>query len=394
MLQLVQSAQLASDVSPGAWSVTLREDGFRLNVGQVETFGLFGDTLRVLLAASPDDPRLAGQPVQATSYKSIPARQCAFVGTAKEFAQARQLIEPFHASFIEAAVRTPTGKIRTGSTFARYHSEALMAYAADVVGGPPYPKNQETLPYPFTVGAKYSRSDIFPIVGLDDPRGGPWYTGYTSHGPDWFLFCGIGTSGRTGHSYSNHFDGEHLVWFAKGPARLHQPAIQDLIDPAGRVYIFYREHDRDPFVFAGVGIAVDFEDTAPVRVTWALKQPDGKELPVGTPEEIEPSEYRDGAVRSVLVNVYERDPNARRKCIEHWGLLCQVCGFDFESAYGDLGVGFIHVHHLRPLGEVREAYVLDPVADLRPVCPNCHAMLHRERPALTIEHVKAKLRRQ
>ena len=67
---------------------------------------------------------------------------------------------------------------------------------------------------------------------------------------------------------------------------------------------------------------------------------------------------------------------------------CFVCGFNFKSAYGNAGDGFIHVHHLKPLSEADEEYELDPVKDLRPVCPNCHAVIHRKIPAYTIEEMK------
>ena len=65
---------------------------------------------------------------------------------------------------------------------------------------------------------------------------------------------------------------------------------------------------------------------------------------------------------------------------------------DFEKRYGAIGKGFIHVHHLRELAEVGKSVVVDPVKDLRPVCPNCHAMLHRQRPALSIAALKRRLR--
>jgi len=86
--------------------------------------------------------------------------------------------------------------------------------------------------------------------------------------------------------------------------------------------------------------------------------------------------HPEGAVRQVLVNVYERNPVARAKCIEHFGAECAVCGINFGRAYGLIAEGFIHVHHLRPLSTIRGEYVVDPVKDLRPVCPNCHAVLH------------------
>ena len=91
--------------------------------------------------------------------------------------------------------------------------------------------------------------------------------------------------------------------------------------------------------------------------------------------------YTEGAVQSVMVNRYERDRKARTACINHWGATCFCCGMDFKSVYGDVGEEFIHVHHIRPIAEIGESYSVDPTADLRPVCPNCHAMLHRNPPA-------------
>lgn len=396
LAQLVRSAQAASLIAPSAWSVTLREDGFRLNVGQVESFGLFGDTLRVLLAASEHDPRLKGLPVRDTSYQSGPAKQCVFVGSAKDFVAAQSRIEELHLAYIEGAAKTSTGKARKGTSFARFHSPELMDYAAAVISDPHPPVVREMLPYPFQIGQSYTRRDVFKLIGVEDHVGGPWFTGYTSFGPDWFIFCGIGTGGRTGHVYENFFDGDRLVWFAKGSARLEHPTTQDLLNAAGRVYVFYREHDRDPFAFAGLGAPVEISDTSPIRVVWALQQVDGRQLPSKLAEEIDEIDaaYWEGDPRSITVNIFERDPNARRKCISHWGLTCHVCSFDFEETYGDLGTGFIHVHHLRPLSEMRRGYELNPIADLRPVCPNCHAMLHRERPAIAIEQLRSVLKRK
>ncbi|MBK7873847.1 MAG: HNH endonuclease [Saprospiraceae bacterium] len=92
--------------------------------------------------------------------------------------------------------------------------------------------------------------------------------------------------------------------------------------------------------------------------------------------------------KTVVVDRYERHPKARAKCIEYWKCTCSVCEFDFEKVFGDLGKGFIHVHHLTPLSEIGKEYEVDPIKDLRPICPNCHAMIHRENPPLTIEQLK------
>lgn len=95
-------------------------------------------------------------------------------------------------------------------------------------------------------------------------------------------------------------------------------------------------------------------------------------------EEIEnPDEIYEGAKKSIIVNRYERDPEARRRCIEVHGCQCSICGLDFVETYGKVGEGFIHVHHIVPLSAIGEEYKVDPINDLIPVCPNCHAMLHR-----------------
>lgn len=84
----------------------------------------------------------------------------------------------------------------------------------------------------------------------------------------------------------------------------------------------------------------------------------------------------EGVVCRVSVNAYERNPIARARCIEHYGPTCVVCGFNFGAVYGPLAEGFIHVHHLTPLSDIGIEYEVDPIADLRPVCPNCHAIIH------------------
>ncbi len=85
----------------------------------------------------------------------------------------------------------------------------------------------------------------------------------------------------------------------------------------------------------------------------------------------------EGSKKSVVVNRYERSPDGRRRCIEKHGCACAACGLDFSERYGPIGEDFIHVHHTVPLASIGESYGLDPETELVPVCPNCHAMLHR-----------------
>lgn len=137
------------------------------------------------------------------------------------------------------------------------------------------------------------------------------------------------------------------------------------------------------------GASVSVADGAPVEVRWSF--PDDSSFPEEWPAL---AGVIEGAKRQVTVNAYERDPTAKPRCVKRWGTKCVVCGFDFVEVYGELGEGFIHVHHLTLIHTIGEAYKLDPEADLRPVCPNCHAMLHRRKEVLSIAELQAMLRRR
>ena len=87
--------------------------------------------------------------------------------------------------------------------------------------------------------------------------------------------------------------------------------------------------------------------------------------------------------------VYERNPKLRAQAIALHGTTCKGCTFNFERAYGELGKGFIHIHHIKPLGIMAQEHKVNPETDLVPLCANCHAMVHREKSrTLTVEELK------
>ena len=73
------------------------------------------------------------------------------------------------------------------------------------------------------------------------------------------------------------------------------------------------------------------------------------------------------------------------------GLSCEVCGFDFSAIYGPLGEGFCEVHHLSPLSASDES-VTTTLADLAVLCSNCHRIIHRSNPMLTVAELSAVVR--
>lgn len=99
--------------------------------------------------------------------------------------------------------------------------------------------------------------------------------------------------------------------------------------------------------------------------------------------------YMEDSRKQILPSRYERNPKARARCIAAQGTACKVCGFDFGIAFGEAFAGKIEVHHIKPISEIGEEYVVDPLRDLVPVCPNCHRMLHnKEGGVYTIEELK------
>jgi len=114
-------------------------------------------------------------------------------------------------------------------------------------------------------------------------------------------------------------------------------------------------------------------------------------LPEELPQDSEQEKHIEGAAVTVTVNRYERDRMARAKCIAHYGCICNACGIKLSDIYGSTAAGFIHVHHVTPISSVKAEYELNPILDLRPLCPNCHAVAHLRRDPYSIQELKAML---
>jgi 5-methylcytosine-specific restriction enzyme A len=108
-----------------------------------------------------------------------------------------------------------------------------------------------------------------------------------------------------------------------------------------------------------------------------------------------PEEDEAGAVEGRILfrqhRVRERDPGLVRKKKQQssakvGGLGCEVCGLDFGERYGVLGEGFIECHHMVPLADAPERKTRTD--DLALVCSNCHRMLHRSRPMLSVADLR------
>jgi hypothetical protein len=132
----------------------------------------------------------------------------------------------------------------------------------------------------------------------------------------------------------------------------------NLILVDGMLHVTHREGEVDVNKYYGASLLVE-------------------EMDVPITEEVKENEiFREGAVRTILVNAYERNRGARERCIAHYGRRCTICRMSFAEFYGSEAADIIHVHHLIELNSIGAEYEVDPIKDLRPVCPNCHAVIH------------------
>jgi len=102
----------------------------------------------------------------------------------------------------------------------------------------------------------------------------------------------------------------------------------------------------------------------------------------------QPVIYSEGTPFQVELTRFERNIEARQKCIDYYGLSCIVCEFNFEEKYGETARDFIHVHHLKKISSIKKEYLVDPIKDLVPVCPNCHSIIHKKKVPYTINEMK------
>lgn len=242
------------------------------------------------------------------------------------------------------------------------------------------------------VGQVYTREELREAFAIQDATLNTGIFQPRDSDSIWLFVTENKTPDRT--QYRDRLDGDMLEWDSQASGRKDHLIIQhrqlDL-----EILVFYRtekyQYPRAGFRYEGPFHYRSHSGQKPAH--FVLVRDAG--VAAIYPDEVPQSARMvEGAVRMVQVNAYERNPAARKACILHHGARCVVCGFDFGRAYGPMGAGFIHVHHLRQLSDIKDRYEVDPVRDLRPVCPNCHAMLHSDSPPMDVEELKRMVQRR
>ena len=164
---------------------------------------------------------------------------------------------------------------------------------------------------------------------------------------------------------------------------------EDLLSEAQTIYVISHCKAVKPFPMTNL---IKVSDGKPLnknfKYNYALVLDETTDIELMPDELLFSNQYSEGAVKKILVNYFERNPKARQECLDHYGLTCKVCGFNSEEVFGPMGRGFIHVHHLKPLSKIKKGYIVDPIKDLIPICPNCHSMIHKYNPPYKVEKLK------
>jgi predicted HNH restriction endonuclease len=153
----------------------------------------------------------------------------------------------------------------------------------------------------------------------------------------------------------------------------NDPKIKDRIEFTGKIDL-----NMQHFIGKDVSIYYSRGEANPIKYMELEQLQNLIKENIIYPDDIEDNNLYEGSKKQIIVNAYERNSKARQECINKYGYICSICKFDFEKKYGEIGKSFIHVHHITPLSEINEKYKIDPIKDLIPVCPNCHAMLHKK----------------
>lgn len=97
------------------------------------------------------------------------------------------------------------------------------------------------------------------------------------------------------------------------------------------------------------------------------------------------------------VKIYERSNILRNRAIdffkkEDWNLYCECCSFSFDLFYwNNISKNYIEIHHKRPIFQYEwediNKNIESALANLAPLCSNCHRMIHKEKNTRNIEYI-------
>lgn len=378
--RLLKSAGIAESAAPGAWGVTLFSNGFRLNVGQVEVLVLDEHALRANLIGQPGVSPAVGPRFEATTYRSMPELQCAFVGTVAEYSEIEGAITDAHEAFVRRAASTDSGQPRLGTPFRRSHHEGILEFCRRILGTmddfpsrPPRAASengQQSSPTKDTRDEpSFTYDDAFPVIArliLAAARSEPQR--FVPHD----AIVDLVLADRRG---------AEIV----AQARLRSAWADDREAASNMVAWFSQQ------ISVGRSEWLQLFERERINGAWAYRPAAFPRMGQSGDADIAVIE---GEPRMFFHVRREREPRivaAKRGASrnENGELQCEACGFVAQHAYSGFAGDIAEVHHRRPLAEATGP-VETTLDDLAILCANCHRAIHQTRPMLTVDEFRVR----
>lgn len=268
----------------------------------------------------------------------------------------------------------------SGQVFERKESSRLKYNRQNIIENRNYIGGRHM----FIKGELYSREDIYELLNVPiEKRKGNWNTGYRKYNEEYFIFAGIDTTGRTGHDYNNHWEGDLLYWRGKNKSNFTHQSSKELISGEFKVHIFTRTDNKNvKFVYQGTGQVEKIEDTSPITVYWSLQtESKGSENILFERNESYGIQYRKKAITECSIKECEKYWKRDRKVVDNilkaMGYTCEEdithCHFNSKAT----GMNYVEGHHLIPMKyQDQFEYSLDVEANVVSLCVVCHRKLH------------------
>jgi 5-methylcytosine-specific restriction enzyme A len=392
--QLVASIECANSVAPEAWVLSLNPKPgriFCLTVGITEVLVLHSGGLRLLLEGPLGDDLIEqftiGRP--ARNYTTGGPNQYDVTLPPSQIEAAQAVLGMAHHKFIEQVGRRRSDNApRSGAPNRTAHSSDLVEYAKQFVAEPD--ARYFVLQWDGTnsrTGAEYLEA-----MQREDGCVGRWT-------------CGKSTKLRIDDIVLlRRTNSPPLGLVGYGRVTRGSSSIEEWDPLEQQVEVKWQRFSKIPYLLKSDSQISEI-DGLWVQANGAMlpNAEDGQIIvaalhsatrePVPDENDNDARSFPEGREYEVRLTVHERNPAARRECLLHYksAYACEICKMNFSDVFGaDIGAAFIHVHHINPLAN--RGRLTNPKTELIPVCPNCHAMLHKEDPPICPESLKKRLR--
>ena len=240
------------------------------------------------------------------------------------------------------------------------------------------------------VGEIYTRKHLREMFGIKDATINTGTFRPKGHDSVWMFVTENKTPDRT--QYNDLLDNDTLYWDGQTMGRT-DPWIIGHKEQGLELLLFYRksksEHPGAGFRYEGPFQYVKHEGKHPTRFTLRRASPFEAVVASDLDSLEAEEEHFEGQKKQRHVNYYERNKKLRAAAVQHHGVSCKVCGFNFGKVYGERGKDYIEVHHLIPVSTLGGEMKVDPKRDMTVLCSNCHRMIHRRKDeVLTLEELK------